>query len=92
MPVAVCYNSDSCIESIIRYAAGVSGLKRVLSLFLLSASLVFLSCGSSAPSSQPVSGLKYRALVSQDVSAGNVSAGLITVDAQLDVQAGVSPI
>ena len=53
---------------------------------------MFLSCGSSAPSSQSGSGLKYRAFVSQDVSAGNVSAGLIIVNAQLDVQAGVSPI
>ncbi len=86
-PVAVCYNSDSCIQSIIRYALGDPGLRRASTLLLLSASLASLSCGSATPPGGS-SGVKIasRAFVSQDVSAGNVSAGLIVIDAQRDVE------
>ncbi|MGB9072321.1 MAG: hypothetical protein WCC22_06590 [Terriglobales bacterium] len=68
-------------------------MRRALSLLLLSTSLVFLSCGYTAPSSsQSGSGLKGRAFVSQDVSVAGVTAGLILVDAQHDLEAGLSPI
>jgi len=68
-------------------------LSRALSLSLLSASLVLLSCGGyNAPSGTSGTNIKFRAFVSQDVSAGNVTAGLIIVDAQRDVQALMSPI
>lgn len=71
------------------------GLKRTLIFlfFLLPASWTWLSCGgSSAPPNTQVSGIKYRALVSSDVSAGTTSAGVYVVNAQTDVYSGVSPI
>jgi DNA-binding beta-propeller fold protein YncE len=84
---------DSCIESIIRYALGDPGLKRALVLLLLSASLVSLNCGNyTPPSGSPGGKIAFRAFVSQDVSAGNVLAGLIVVDAQRDVESIASPI
>jgi hypothetical protein len=53
---------------------------------------VFLSCGgynksSSSSSSGSTSGLKFRAYVSQDVTAGAATSALIVVDAQKDRQA-----
>jgi hypothetical protein len=86
-PVAVCYNSDSCIQTIIRYALGDPGLRRASTLLLLSASLASLSCGTYKPPGGSSGGkIASRALVSQDVSASNVSAGLIVIDAQRDVE------
>ena len=70
-------------------------MKRSLILlsFLLPVSLLFLSCGSTpASSSGGGSGLKFRAFISQDVNAGNVSAGVQIIDAQKDVRAFVAPI
>ena len=70
-------------------------MKRVLILllFLLPASLLELSCGSSAPSSSGGgSGLKYRAFVTNNVTSGSGSAGVYIVNAQTDVRALVSPI
>jgi len=70
-------------------------LKRSLILlsFLLPVSLLFLSCGSTPTSSGGTgSGLKFRAFISQDVSAGNVSAGVQIIDAQKDVRAFVAPL
>jgi hypothetical protein len=64
----------------------------ILLLFLLPASLLCLSCGSSAPSSQRTSGLPYRAFVSNNVSAGSGSAGVYVVNALSDVRPGVAPI
>jgi len=79
----------------IRYEVGVPGLKRVLILllFLLPASLLELSCGSSAPSSsRGGSGLKYRAFVTNNVTSGSGSAGVYIVNAQTDVRPLTSPI
>jgi hypothetical protein len=63
-------------------------LRRALLLLLafLCVSLLLLSCGYTSPSSSSnASGIKYRAFVSQDVSAGNVVAGVHIVDAQKDL-------
>jgi hypothetical protein len=70
-------------------------LKRALILlaFLLPASLLFLSCGASPSSSSGGgSGLKFRAFVSQDVSAAGVAAGVEIIDAQNDVRPVLAPI
>jgi hypothetical protein len=79
---------------IILHTPGVPGLKKALILvsFVLSVSLLFLSCGSTPSSSGGGSGLKFRAFISQDVSAGNVIAGVQIIDAQKDVRAFVAPI
>jgi hypothetical protein len=80
---------------IIQHEVGVPGLRRalILSLFLLPATLTWLSCGSSSPSTGTrTSGLKYRAFVSDSVSAGTSSAGVYIVNAQTDVHPLVSPI
>jgi hypothetical protein len=70
-------------------------LKRVLILllFLLPASLMWLSCGGSRSSSgTKTSGLAYRAFITNGVSAGSLSAGVFIVDAENDVRAPASPI
>jgi hypothetical protein len=70
-------------------------LKKVLLLllFLLPASLMVLSCGSSSPSSShPISGLKYRAFVTNSVTSGSGTAGVYIVNAQTDVHPVSSPI
>jgi hypothetical protein len=80
---------------IILHAFGVPGLKRALILvsFLLPVSLLFLSCGSSSSSSGSTgSGLKFRAFISQDVNAGNVTPGVQIIDAAKDVRAPVASI
>ena len=65
----------------------------ILLLFLLPASLILLSCGGySAPSSGGGSGIKYRAFITNNVSAGTGLAGVYVVDAANDVRGGVSPI
>jgi len=67
-------------------------LRRALSLSLLlfPVSLLLVSCGSS--SSSTGGGPTFRALVSQDINAGNIIAGLQIIDAQKDVRALVPPI
>jgi len=79
----------------ILHTPGVPGLKKALIVVLcvLPVSLVLLSCGSTpSSSSSSGSGLKFRAFISQDVSAGNVSAGVQIIDAQKDARAFVAPI
>lgn len=68
--------------------------KILLSLmFILPASL-WLSCGSSSSSgsSTQSSGLKFRAFITNNVSAGTATAGVYVVDASKDVRPPVSPI
>jgi hypothetical protein len=63
-------------------------------LFLLPASLALLSCGGgtgSAGGSQ-TSGIKYRAFLTNSVSANTGAAGVYIVNAQTDVRALVPPI
>jgi len=73
---------------------GVPRLKRagIVVAGILLTNLILVSCGgsnksSSSSSSTSTSGLKFRAFVSQDVSAGAAAAGLIVVNATKDVQA-----
>jgi hypothetical protein len=68
---------------------GVVGLKRTafLGLALVLTSAFLVACGgykSPSSSGQNVSGVKFRAFVSQNVSTGSVSGGLDIVDATLD--------
>ena len=81
---------------IIPHEVGVPGLKRVLILllFLLPASLILLSCGgySSPSGGGGGSGLKYRAFITNNVSAGTGLAGVYIVDASKDVRGSISPI
>lgn len=72
---------------------GFPALKRVLTGVLVAASGAFLlSCGGSSSTTNPPSGLKFRAFVSQDVSATTASPGLVIVNAQLDRLAATSSI
>ena len=65
----------------------------ILLLFLLPASLMWLSCGASAPSgSTQTSGLKYRAFLTNSVSSGSGAAGVFIVNAVTDVRPIISPI
>ena len=79
---------------IIPYEVGVPGLKRVLILllFLLPASLLLLNCYSAPSSSTRAGSLKYRAFISNSVSAGTGFAGIYIVDAAKDVRATTAPI
>jgi hypothetical protein len=81
---------------IIPREVGVPGLKRIpiLLFSLLPASLILLSCGgySSPSGSGGGSGLKYRAFLTNNVSAGTGFAGVYIVDASKDVRAAVAPI
>jgi hypothetical protein len=68
-------------------------LKRVLiRLLLLPASLVCLSCGNSNPGRAAASGIPYRALLTNNVSAGSESAGIFILNAEDDVRANVAEI
>lgn len=75
---------------------GVPRLRRALVLVcvLVLTAATFVSCGSSSTNNQnTTSGLKFRALVSQDVSSGTVlGAGLIIIDAEHDRRAAVAPL
>jgi hypothetical protein len=51
-----------------------------------------VSCGYSPSSSTQTSGLKYRAFITNGVSAGTGLAGVYIVDAQNDVRANVAAI
>ena len=65
----------------------------ILLLSLLPVSLILLSCGGySAPSNGTGSGVKYRAFITNRVSAGTGFAGVYVVDAANDLRAAVSPI
>ena len=64
----------------------------ILLLFLLLASLTWLSCGSSSSSGTHTSGINYRAFVTNSVSSGSGSAGVYIVNAQTDVRPVISPI
>jgi hypothetical protein len=75
---------------------GVSRLRRaaiVLSI-LVFGGLILISCGgTSSSSSNKTSGLKFRALVSQDVSVPpTVASGLVIIDALKDLRANVPPV
>ncbi len=62
-------------------------------LFLVPASLTWLSCGSSGGSSTAgTSGVQYRALLTNSVSAGTAAAGIYVVNAATDVRPFVPPI
>ena len=69
-------------------------MKRVLILLfsLLPATLTLLSCGATPSSSTQTSGLPYRALVTNGVSAGSGLAGAYLLNAQTDVRPNVSAI
>jgi len=66
----------------------------ILLLFLLPASWILLSCGgySSPSGSGGGSGIKYRAFITNNVSAGTGLAGVYIVDAAKDVRGSISPI
>jgi hypothetical protein len=79
---------------IIAHEVGVPGLKKalILLLFLLPASLILLSCGGYSSPSGGGSGIKYRAFITNNVSAGTGLAGVYIVDAANDVRGSISPI
>lgn len=64
----------------------------ILLLSLLAASLVCLSCGGGSGSGSHVSGLAYRAFVSNSVSPGTSVSGVYIVNAQNDVRGPATPI
>jgi hypothetical protein len=71
------------------------GLKRILILLfsLLPASLTWLSCGGyTAPGGGMGTGLKYRAFITNGVSAGSEASGIYILNAQKDVIGAASPI
>ena len=78
----------------IRHEVGVPGLKRVLIflLLLLPASWTWLSCGGGASNSTQVSGFKYRAFISNRVSAGSIFAGVYIVNVQTDLRSLAAPL
>ena len=66
-------------------------------LFLLTTCLVLVSCGgysnrSGGSSGGTTSGLKFRALVSQDISSIASAPGMIIIDAQKDIRANRAAI
>jgi hypothetical protein len=75
---------------------GVLRLRRAVLLWcvLLLAATTFLSCGSSTSTgTSSTSGLKFRALISQNVSSGTLlAAGLIIVNADTDLRAPVAAL
>ncbi|MGA8538017.1 MAG: hypothetical protein WB566_00875 [Terriglobales bacterium] len=56
-------------------------------IFILPASVTWLSCGGTPTASPQTSGVKYRAFITNNVSAGSTGAGIYIVDASLDVRA-----
>jgi len=79
---------------IIPHEVGVSGLRKLLiAIFsILPACLLWLSCGGSSSNAPHTSGIAYRAFISNSVSAGTSSAGVIILNAAIDVRAQVNPI
>ncbi len=64
----------------------------ILLLFLLPASFVWLSCGGNSKSGSGVSGIAFRAFLSNSVSAGTSLAGIYIVNTQDDVRGPATPI
>jgi hypothetical protein len=66
---------------------GACRLKRRFLVFLLGlcASLSFFSCGGGAGTKGPPSGLHYRVLASQGVTAGRTFGGLVIINGQYDI-------
>ncbi len=91
---SLCYNPLLASKRLSGIQVGVPGLKRVLIflLFLLPATVTWLSCGGAPAGAAKTSGLKYRAFVTNTVSAGTESAGVFILDAQNDERAKASPI
>jgi len=58
----------------------------------LPTTLLVMGCGSSTPSGPSTSGLKFRALVSQDINSTRTTAGLEIIDAQTDLRPLIAPI
>src|SRR5580700_9455040 len=79
---------------IIRHEVGVPGLRKVLIplIFILAASVTLLSCGGTPTASTQTSGIKYRAFITNSVSAGTTAAGIYIVDASRDVRASGSVV
>jgi hypothetical protein len=73
---------------------GVLRLRTIKLLFCLVFTAVFLaSCGNSSSSTGAhTTGLKFRAVVSQDVSSSLAHPGLVIVNALLDVLANAAPM
>jgi hypothetical protein len=53
---------------------------------------MWLICGSAPSGSAPTTGLKYRAFISNSVSAGTAAAGVYVVDAENDIRPATAPI
>jgi hypothetical protein len=74
---------------------GVARLKRSVTVLvaIILTSLALISCGSSGSTSSTgkTSGLKFRVLVSQDVTS-IAAPGLIIIDALKDLRANIAPI
>ena len=81
----LCYNPCSCIQVIIRHEVGVPSLEKSLKkpllilLLLLPACLTLLSCGGASAPASHTSGIAYRAFVTNNVSAGTASAGILSL-------------
>jgi hypothetical protein len=90
----LCYNPFLASKRLFGVELESYGLKKalILLLFLPPACLVLLSCGNATPSSSKTSGIKYRAFLTNSVSAGTESAGVFIVNAQDDVRANAAPI
>jgi hypothetical protein len=69
-------------------------LKKVLILLLvlLPASLIGLSCGGNTKGGSGVSGIGFRAFLSNNVSAGTSLSGVYIVNAENDVRGPTTPI
>jgi len=90
-----CYNPCFRIQVFIRHEVGVLGLKKVLILllFLLPATSMWLSCGGgSSGGGSRLSGIAFRAFLSNNVSAGTALSGVYIVNAQDDVRGPATPI
>jgi hypothetical protein len=66
--------------------------KRVLASVVVCATLILISCGSSAVKPGGASGLPYRVLASQSVSAATTIGSLVIVNAYNDTIPRISPI
>jgi hypothetical protein len=90
----LCYNLHFASKSFSIMLLGVPRLRRIKLVFcVLMTAAILTSCGSSSSNnSTHTTGLKLRALVSQDVSSNITSAGLIIIDALRDIRANAAPI
>jgi hypothetical protein len=72
-----------------------TGLRKILILVLclVPASLVLLSCGATpSGGGSQTSGIKYRAFLTNNVSAGTATPGIYIVNAQKDTRGPTSPV